>query len=137
MKVPAYWPMIKAGLPKCSEEFARFTEEELNNVLISLLGLESQLWVAFDNDKPEEPFGFIITYIANNLIDKAKTLWVYALITEHNTDRQEWYIGFERLKFYAEQNKCKQIMAYTNNEFIKLVTRTYMPVRYHVIATYL
>jgi hypothetical protein len=134
--IPVYWDEIKYGVRQCSEEQRRLSDEQLNNLLLSLLSLDAQLWLAYEEETPESPYGFVITYMSTRDIDKRKQLWIYALYSFKYVPDSIWAEGFRGLNFFAEKNECSEIIAYTNNPRIKEVASEFMPVRYTVISKF-
>jgi len=114
-QVAAYWEMITKTL--IVDEFIEYDQTYLNNMLERFLKGILVCWIAV---KGQEAKAVIMTGLE---VDPGgvRSLLIHNLYGVTNISLADWKQGFEKLSLYAERQRCKFIVAYSDvQRLIKL-----------------
>lgn len=109
------WDEIKDAILEASPGPTGHVASRMNNILEDLLSERKKVWVSYDDDEVID--GIIGTEIYVDRINGIRTLEIFA-VKSLGASVKSWEDGQVALWRYAEYEKCKRIVAYTNNESI-------------------
>jgi len=114
-QVPKFWNVISYAIDNSVPPISISGQEQLNNILKSILAGRSQAWLEVDKEaKPPDLTGVIITTFMYDEVSEVKNLLIYALFGLKFIKPEVWSEGLRMLKGFAKQTGCHRIVAYTN-----------------------
>lgn len=109
-KVVIFWDDIKSTLIYNLPPLAKDDGKALNNILESIIGYKTQVWVLLGEGKL---YAVCITTTLEDPSTKTKNLLIYSLYGYSFVPEELWREGLSSLKAFAQGNGYSQIVAYT------------------------
>lgn len=113
-QVPGFWEAIKYGVVNAEMVEESKRETFFNKLLYELLAGKAQCFIRLSEDRKLQMLG-ITTVKSENLSDD-KILFCYGLYSFAKVGFEVWVNDFKALVNWAKVNKCKSIVAWSNNE---------------------
>jgi len=119
-QIPEFWEDIKYSLEESAPPLFIRTQEQLNNILMSLLAEKMQCWVSVDTEKdPHEIKGVMTSTIINDGISGTRMFLLYSGYSTGEVEDSFWIEGLKVFKKYAKSKRCKLIGAYSSIPYMK------------------
>ncbi len=119
-QISAFWDIFKFGIANSARTDLILNGDSLNNTLKNLLSGQSQAWLVFEDTKEgRDVLGIVVSYISIDSVSETRNLIIYALYGFKPADDSIWLDGIEKLRLFAEANRCQNLIGYTTSELLQ------------------
>lgn len=105
-------PMIVSTLPPT----LRINTDAMSNILAALLKEEAQLWVGYREEGDGTPIYILMTSALTDHVAGARYLLIYSLYALANLTKEDYILGLDTLKTFAQSIHCKELLAYVEDD---------------------
>lgn len=117
------WDSIRYGIINAVAPIIDPTPDNIFDILSRLLTQDMQCWCVFDEEK--NIYGYVVTSISIDMNTKYRTLMVYSLFLYKKASTDMWDKSIKTIEDFARVNKCKRIIAYSNNPDVLSISAKY------------
>lgn len=122
-QIESLWDSIRFGIIKSLAPTVDITATTIRNILCQLMRGDIQCWCIYGEDK--DIYGYVTTSIIIDANTKDRTLLIYSFSSQKQMSLDMWEDGLKAIEKYARVNMCSIISAYTSNQSIVEITKTY------------